>query len=479
MEDLSLFSRRDFLRGAGALSAAALTLWAGGCEACLKQIQDRPIRKNIQNLSPTDPIIQTYKAAVAAMKALPTTDNRNWLNQANIHFNNCTHGNWFFLPWHRGYLMYFEKICRKLTGDDKFALPYWNWTTHPAVPDVFWDTSSPLYDANRGVTQSMQASSSWVGASVIQNILSQTNFEIFASGPPVGGELHFATNTGMLEGNPHNNIHNWIDSSDMGSFQSPRDPVFWTHHNMLDCLWVDWNINMNNSNTSDTSWTNQQFNDFFDENGNPAGITVIDTVLYPIFLYRFEPCGPNETQSKRSKDQLEQFLRAGAPSKWDVVKHFELAQSIRTEVGKVGTGSIKIEPNAFSNVLESSGKTAVVLTIGEVEIPEKHDYFVRVFINKPDVSTQTSIDDPHYAGSFALFSDESSMKNHQEKDTAHGRPKAGFVVNISPTLRKLSQAGSLSGEKVDVSLVPTPYEGRQSEGQALTIGRLELKTVSY
>ena len=101
------------------------------------------MRKNIANLSASDPIVQTYKAAVAAMKGLGSNDPRNWHNQANIHFNNCTHGNWFFLPWHRGYLLYFERICRQLTGDSKFALPYWNWTAHPAVPDVFWDTSSP------------------------------------------------------------------------------------------------------------------------------------------------------------------------------------------------------------------------------------------------------------------------------------------------------------------------------------------------
>jgi tyrosinase len=479
MEDLSLFSRRDFLKGAGALGAVSLTLWAGGCEACWTQIQNRPTRKNISNLSPSDPIIQTYKAAVAAMKALPTSDNRNWLNQANIHFNACTHGNWFFLPWHRGYLLYFEQICRKLTGDSKFALPYWNWTTHPAVPDVFWDTTSPLYDSNRGVTQSMQADPAFVGASTIQNILSQTNFDLFASGPPVGGELHFATNTGMLEGTPHNYIHGWMDSSDMGTFQSPRDPVFWTHHNMLDCLWVDWNINLNNANTSDPAWTNQQFHDFFDENGNPAGITVIDTVLYPIFLYQYEPCSPNEMQSKKTKEQLQEFLKAGAPSKWEVAKHFELAQAVRAEVGKAATGSIKIEPNAFASALEGNAKTAVVLTLGDVEIPEKRDYFVRVFLNKPDVSAQTPIDDPHYAGSFALFADDNAMKGHEAKDAMPGRPKAGFLVNITPTLRRLSQAGSLSGTTLDVNLLPVPYERREASGQQLTMGKLDLKVVSF
>jgi len=106
----SSFSRRDFLRGAGAFSVTSLALWTGGCESCFKQIENRPTRRNISNLPPNDPIINTYKAAVAAMKGLPASDPRNWTNQANIHFNSCPHGNWFFLPWHRAYLLYFERI---------------------------------------------------------------------------------------------------------------------------------------------------------------------------------------------------------------------------------------------------------------------------------------------------------------------------------------------------------------------------------
>jgi tyrosinase len=476
MEDL--FSRREFLKGVGAFGAASLTLWTGGCEACLKQIENRPMRKNVSNLSATDPVIQTYKAAVAAMKALPSTDNRSWTSQANIHFNSCTHGNWFFLPWHRAYLLYFERICRKLTGDSTFALPYWNWTTHPAVPDVFWDTTSPLFDSLRAVSQASQADPSWIGAPVIENILSQTNFEIFASGPPLGGQLHFATNTGLLEGNPHNNIHGWIDSNHMGSFQSPLDPVFWTHHNMLDCLWVEWNINRNNSNTNASAWTDQKFSDFFDENGNPVTIQVIETVLYPVFLYQFEPCGPSQQhgKKKKTKAQLEQFLRAGAPSTFAVSKHFELQQSVQAEVGKPATGTIKIEPHAFSDAFDS-GKSAVVLTLGDVEIPEKKDFFVRVFINKPDASASTPFEDPHYAGSFAFFSDEAAMK--KQEHASLGRPKAGFLVDITPTLRKLNQAGSLPASSVGVNLVPVAYEHREAAGEQLTLGRLELKVVSF
>jgi tyrosinase len=469
MEDLNFFSRRDFLRGVGALSAATLTIWAGGCESCKRQIENRPTRRNIANLPANDPIIQTYKDGVNAMKALPTSDARNWNKQADIHFNFCPHGNWWFLPWHRAYLLQFERIIRKLTGNNDFALPYWNWTTSPSIPAPFWGSGNPLFDSTRFVTQSSTASSSWVGATVIQNILNETNFFLFASGSAVN--QRDPSTYGALEATPHNNIHGWI-GGDMGAFHSPLDPVFWCHHNMLDCLWVDWNINRNNANTNDANWSNHQFTEFCDENGGPVTIQVIATVLYPIFTYQFEACGPTTLTSKLDRAALEKFLREGAPAKLEFTKRYEVRQSLTTEPRKAASGIIKIEPDLVRSVLEKNDpKEKVVLTIDEVEIPAKRDYFVRVFINKPDATEQTPIEDPHYAGSFAIFFDEEAMKSHPG---AGGHPKPGFLVDVTSTLRKLSQAGSLSTADVNVTLIPVPYEGREATTERLTLGRLEL-----
>ncbi len=143
-------SRRDLLSASGALGLALAT---GGCDQLVQAIKDRPVRRNIANLSPNDPVLEAYRAAIIAMQALPATDQRNWTNQASIHNNHCSHTNWFLLPWHRMYLVYFERICRKLSGDQQFALPYWNWTDDPAVPAVFWTTGDPLNDSTKTIAQ--------------------------------------------------------------------------------------------------------------------------------------------------------------------------------------------------------------------------------------------------------------------------------------------------------------------------------------
>ena len=495
MAEPILFSRREFLKGVGAVGAASLTLWAGGCESCIQQIQqevqNRPTRKNIQTLwdaSHSDPVITTYKNAVTKMKALPSSDPRNWQNQANIHFNACLHRNWLWLPWHRAYLVYFERICRKLTGDDGFALPYWNWNTHPAVPDPFWESGSPLFDMNRFATQSDQADASYIGTSVLNNILNEPSFELFASSKPMPGQnLHFpaggeTATEGMLEGTPHDNIHGFV-GGDMGAFHSPLDPVFWTHHCMIDCMWTHWNIDLGNPNTSDSDWSNYTFTDFFDENGNPVTISVAVTVLLPILSYQYQPCtiggAQGGAQKKRLQGkELEQFLKTGAPSRLDFVQRFPLQQTLTAPVGRQVSVPIKTDSTIVTNALQG-GNTRVVLTVANVDIPEKRDFYVRIFLDKPDASAQTSIDDPHYAGSFGFFYDESAMKNHgvTPQNGPSGRPRTGYLVDVTNTLRNLNQAGSLSSD-VNVSFVPVAYASRESTGK-LNLDRLDLSVVRF
>jgi tyrosinase len=502
MEDLSLFSRRDFMKGATALGITGLALWSGACESACEKIKNRPTRRNIANLPANDPIIQTYKDAVAAMKALPNTDGRNWSKQADIHNNKCPHQNWWFLPWHRAYLVNFEAICRKLTGNNDFALPYWNWTTSPSIPAPFWGNGNPLFNNTRIATQSSVADSTMVGATTITNILNETNFFLFASDRATTQRQRTAY--GALERTPHNYIHGFV-GGDMSQFISPLDPIFWCHHNMIECLWVHWNIDMGNANTNDPDWGNMNFaTDFVDGDGNPAPIQVSTTLLFPLLTYQYEPCAPAMAKAAAVKDKatLEKFLREGAPHKLEFIKRFELRQPMTTVLQQGVPARIKVEPEAFRQVLDQAGREKAVLTIDDVEPPAKQDVFCRVFINKPDATAATSIDDPHYAGSFAFFCcEEEAMKGHESmtptpatKPTpgkaaasatpasiapASRMPKLRYLVDATETIRRLSQGGSLTSD-LDVTLVTVPIEDkRQVETQRVTLGRLELAVAQF
>src|SRR5262249_61694102 len=91
-------SRRVFVQGIGFVSVGLLTGLFGGCEPIIDAIANRPVRRRLRTGTPeVDADINTYRAAVAAMKALPAGDPRNWNAQSTIHgtagvsFNFCEH----------------------------------------------------------------------------------------------------------------------------------------------------------------------------------------------------------------------------------------------------------------------------------------------------------------------------------------------------------------------------------------------------
>ena len=83
--------------------------------------------------------LASYAKGVEAMLKLPADHPQNWFHNAFVHLMDCPHGNWWFYVWHRGYVGYFEETIRNLSGDAGFAMPYWDWTTLPEIPDAMFD----------------------------------------------------------------------------------------------------------------------------------------------------------------------------------------------------------------------------------------------------------------------------------------------------------------------------------------------------
>ena len=216
-------SRRVFLQNAG-VSLGGMALAGAGRSLAAEQAPQTAlrIRPDITSLSPNSPQIKSLRAGVAAMRALDDGNPKSWVAQANIHNNFCPHNNWYLLPWHRAYLFYFEQICREASGDSTFALPYWNWSTTPRLPAVYWGDDNPLNDDTREIGPNDSADPSFVASSVIDSILQISDFSTFGSGMALSQRPQTAPfgTTGQLEGTPHNYIHGWING-DMGNYVSP------------------------------------------------------------------------------------------------------------------------------------------------------------------------------------------------------------------------------------------------------------------
>lgn len=286
-------SRRHFLQAtaAGAVALALASFPLSGCsivEAILDKIAKRPVRRNVASMAATDPILVTYAAAITAMQARPSSDKRSWAYQADIHANHCPHGNWLFLPWHRAYIYRFEEICREVTGDNGFALPYWNWQSQRGIPAPFLDTASPLYHPrSKGMID--QLPNYMVGGPVLQSILDETNFLRFASGSlALSDSQQTYSRKDPLEDGPHDSLHVWV-GNDMGQVNlAARDPLFWLHHNNIEAIWADWNIRLGNPNTNDSAWVDRQFTEFADRSGTLVTVGVPELLLYPLLQYRYD-----------------------------------------------------------------------------------------------------------------------------------------------------------------------------------------------
>ena len=137
-----------------------------------------------------------------------------------------------FLPWHRAYLIVFERQLRGI--NPALSIPYWDWNADGGRLEGFPNPENPLFpegskwQRNPGTRQDEppeQRERPWfTDEEQIEEILCQRSYYQFAR---------------WLENGPHNRGHVWI-GGDMNTMASPRDPAFWFHHAQVDRLWAQW-----------------------------------------------------------------------------------------------------------------------------------------------------------------------------------------------------------------------------------------------
>lgn len=301
-------TRRDFLITSAAAGSLALVAPE---ELLATKVGALFIRRNVKFLAPNHPDIVSLKAGIAAMKALPPANPLNWNRFANIHghptglagplWNTCQHGHWWFLPWHRMYILMFERVIRQLSGNPNFSLPYWDYTAGTvagslynagALPRLFWSpqVGNPLFNAARGAGFNAgaainAASLSTVTALATPSYIGTTRF----GGGTVVNPTHFAGVHGRLEITPHNSVHGSI-GGDMGNpGLAARDPIFWLHHCNIDRLWNIWLKQPGRTNpVGNAGWCRQRFS-FFNQAGAQVTMRVRDVMRAEAQLsYRYE-----------------------------------------------------------------------------------------------------------------------------------------------------------------------------------------------
>jgi tyrosinase len=288
-------SRREFM---GRLAATSIAVSLGHTGWAYANSAATRTRKDIATLAENSPEIIALRAGVAKMKTREPNDATSWTFQANIHgmlgmpanplWAQCQHGQWWFLPWHRMYLFYFEQILIgaiqqagvNLPAD--FGLPYWNYSDTDGarvIPQVFRDrnytdpsgqsVTNPLFDGSRRSDLNAEQNPTPLDPDTVDTsmalglagfISSQQGNDGFG-GQQVATPEHLPDqNHGGLESLPHDQVHDAIGGLMGDPDTAANDPIFWLHHCNIDRLWNRWlNQGGQRSDPALAAWAQQSF----------------------------------------------------------------------------------------------------------------------------------------------------------------------------------------------------------------------------
>lgn len=481
-----------------AMGAAAALLPVKGAMA-----QPLALRRSVHEMDLDDPVLVALRDFVRRMKD-PARNGQpvSWVSFANIHgtdagFNLCPHGNWYFLPWHRGYVHMYEQAVRNLTGQTDFAMPYWDWSGHPDFPAAFGDEvfdgqPNPLFVPGRAMRTGDRVPTSVSGPAVLASIMSQPTLEEFGSTRAMGQDssdpawISRRGVQGELESNPHNNIHCMIDGPFMCEAISPQDPIFQMHHCNIDRLWDAWN-RAGGPNSSSELWLNTLFRDnYITPDGRSYSLAVSDLLaVEPLgYTYQAQLTQPQaESPSYPARDLYLQYLVNGG----EMAETGLLAMPLSARSGEVTAepdkpGDVTLQTAGLN--LRAAGSATLGAALQEAGLPQPraklflrdlrpkspHGTMLRVFVNTPDAGPDTPTEgNPNYVTSIGFFGtgrDGAMLMVHMDHEA---------MDDGGPTVAVDIPAAAIQpeAETISVQLVPMPLNPDARTGPVV-VTQLEL-----
>ncbi len=202
------------------------------------------VRKNILTLTPDE--LALFLEALQTLK-----DNGQYDAITTIHGNpttfNLFHGNDYFLPWHRWYVLKLETAVRDLGGKFAcFGMPYWDWTLDAGreVESPIWSVFGAMGEKNNSFCMTQGPFATWknskggclkrVGSDSYRFFSPAEVLDLIMGKTKLVGGFRSA-----FEAGAHSRPHLFIGGA-MNSFASPDDPIFWLHHSYVDKIWSMW-----------------------------------------------------------------------------------------------------------------------------------------------------------------------------------------------------------------------------------------------
>lgn len=141
------------------------------------------------------------------------------------HFRHGIHSTSHFLPWHREFLLRFERKLKEKHAD--VTIPYWDSTVDRSSSDPLWSNSFlGQFNSSWTLRRTLGTSGALPTAEQVETNQRRQTYDLFWP---------------ELERPIHNPPHDWVGGL-MASTRSPEDPVFYMHHCWIDMLWARWQL---------------------------------------------------------------------------------------------------------------------------------------------------------------------------------------------------------------------------------------------
>ena len=426
------------------------------------------------------------------------------------YWNQCQHQSWFFLPWHRGYLLALEAQIRAavvgLKGPETWALPYWNYFgggTENQIPPAFTATTLPDGNPNPLYVKARYGPKGDGNISipipqVNQNALTNDlytgtdhNTPPPGFGGPKTGFSHGGTTSGNQENNPHNLVHVYVGGNGPGGTYglmsdpgiAALDPIFYLHHCNIDRMWAVWN-NGGNKNVTDPNWLKgpaahgkRGFVMPMPDNNSwvytPEQMDSLSKVDYTYDNLPAPPPTPNlltERLKKLGATVAASRVRGGAavpePQNEELLGASEGAVPIKG--AKVST-TVRLAPavrqkvsHSLTNASEAAPPDRVFLRLENVR--GTYDAVaLAAYVNLP-ADAKPEQHPELLAGTVGLF----GLRRASRKDDQHAGEGLTFVLDITSIVDSLHLRNALN-DAIQVTLVPHQEIPGQAE---VTVGRV-------
>jgi hypothetical protein len=449
--------------------------------------QTLQVRKNIASFSDTE--LQSLRNGIAIMKARPASDPTSWAFQAAIHgtmtgtnplFNQCEHGTNRFLPWHRAYLYYFERILRKASGDPNLTLPYWDWSNQRALPKAFRIPSgtdtNPLFDGTREMNDG-----SLLPLEVVQvdmnTALSRTVFST-----PFGGGF-----SDLFQNSPHGAVHVFVGGNMSSVPTSANDPIFWLHHCNIDRQWDAWlNMDAGRLNPTDVGFLNFSYK-LVDENGQTVNFKVRDVISSSKLGYQYDGV-PNPPVLLAAGEP--ESAPGAAPSFKTVASSETPGLESSSGTFPLGLKSTNVKLNLQAGGLESLHAAAAAakpsdtqklrVVVEGIEFAAVPSYSYGIYLNLPPEETSESRTRLHYLGTINFFGKGHGHTEHGGHDEAKASFDASY--DASETIARLRENDRWNTNELAVTIRPlttTPPAGKEAEQAKQLESSAEKAKVAY